>query len=1390
MVSINTNSMNLIVQKNLSSANLGVATAMERMSTGYRINSAKDDAAGYAVASGIMSQIKGLTQAQKNTQDGISLLNLASSSVGNMSKIAQRIKELSIQAANETYGIESRKAMQAEADALIKQLYQIKNTTSFNGINVLGKEEQFFTTSPFGGGTGATTFSATSAATFAGMEATAKLATSFKMKSAIIEEEPQKTEPDMQTETMLTKSAEKARSTALTAAGNTITGSIDLASSGAEKTKTVNIDGTEYTFTNNLATDQQVSYSKDVNSGELTFFGTNLTIKGQKDKEHNVILNGKSLTFEGGDLADTIQVAALSINFVIKGGKGNDIIKSENNSYGTVYGEDGDDNISICYSTTVVGGAGNDTITAIAPRSGVSTGSNTLNGGDGDDIINVYSSTNKLNGDNGEDTFSIFSGSNNMVNGGAGTNLLAIDAGIETVTVKVPGANSFIEEFNASETKTLLIDGKNYTIKNNTGAQTLIYQVNAGVVEFKAGTNLTITAQSDMAHNVKIWGNYTTFEGGDLDDTITVASGAQYSIIKGGKGNDTITNNGHYSNLYGGDGDDIITDNYAYNAIYGEAGNDTIYANHSSANASKYEGGIGNDTIYVNYSGQTVNGNEGDDTFILKTGITNTNIIGGIGNNNIIGNGATNTLKTGFGADDNSFEVKFGSKNETQEIEINGIKYTVKNDFAGENSFGYNFDAITGEINFFGRNFTIEGQKDKEHNVVLRSGYTTFTGGDLDDKIVSRSAYSKVYGGAGDDDINVLNGNGSTAYGDDGNDTMRGTCTKYGGDGDDIIYVSGSGNLGEGGNDTYYINNNGSVVMDQDGDNIFYVNSSGNSITAGSGSDSFYITGSDNQVIQGGAGDDFFSIDGNSNNVIGGTGENYFVVNGNTNTIQGGPDNKDLIVDNGIGNNSSNVTTDPNAGFLSFTSVGQEITFTIAGKTYTVKNQNESGTAPAMNSLRYFLNQNTGELTLEGSNLTITGENDKSHNLVIKGGSNTINGGNLDDKIMVQTGSDNTINGQDGHDTIITNTANNKIQGGKGNDNITVNAENGANLIDGGDGDDVLNINSSNNSNILGGNGNDKINANGSNNIINSGDGNDNVLAIGNSNQITSTSGNNTLNAKGDGNTIIGGAGSDIIGVDGKNNTATAGDGNNTLNIIGEFNTATSGNGNDNINISGSNNQASTTSGNNSFNIKGNSNTVEGGDSADKITVAGKNNTANGNDGDDSFNVSSNADDNTIDGGAGYNTLYNKGTNTTATNVRDITPDPTVIRLQVGTDGSDNSGITFTSSFDLGDFVIDFSTEEKARESMEAIDAIIANLTSKNAEYGAITNRLNSALEMQSVSINNLTAAHSSIMDADIAVESSNFVKNKILEQASASLLSQTKNIQSSLILGLLPIKR
>ncbi len=136
-LSVNTNVASLNTQRNLNSSSNALATSLQRLSTGSRINSAKDDAAGLQIANRLTSQINGMGVAVKNSNDGISMAQTAEGALEQSTNILQRMRDLSLQSANGSNSKEERSALNAEVAELKKELDRIANTTSFGGRKLL-----------------------------------------------------------------------------------------------------------------------------------------------------------------------------------------------------------------------------------------------------------------------------------------------------------------------------------------------------------------------------------------------------------------------------------------------------------------------------------------------------------------------------------------------------------------------------------------------------------------------------------------------------------------------------------------------------------------------------------------------------------------------------------------------------------------------------------------------------------------------------------------------------------------------------------------------------------------------------------------------------------------------------------------------------------------------------------------------------------------------------------------------------------------------------------------------------------------------------------------------------------------------------------------------------
>ena len=134
---INTNIMSLNAQRNLNTSGASLATSIQRLSSGLRINSAKDDAAGLAISERFTTQIRGLDVAARNANDGISLAQTAEGAMTEIGNNLQRIRELAVQSANATNSASDRKALQAEVAQLVSEIDRVATQTDFNGTKLL-----------------------------------------------------------------------------------------------------------------------------------------------------------------------------------------------------------------------------------------------------------------------------------------------------------------------------------------------------------------------------------------------------------------------------------------------------------------------------------------------------------------------------------------------------------------------------------------------------------------------------------------------------------------------------------------------------------------------------------------------------------------------------------------------------------------------------------------------------------------------------------------------------------------------------------------------------------------------------------------------------------------------------------------------------------------------------------------------------------------------------------------------------------------------------------------------------------------------------------------------------------------------------------------------------
>ena len=142
---INTNINSLNAQRNLSTSQSSLAMSMQRLSSGLRVNSAKDDAAGLAIAERMTSQVRGMNVSIRNANDGISMSQTAEGALGKVADSLQRMRELSVQAANATNSSSDKDSLDKEFGELSKEIQRVLGGTSFNGQHMLGSDAKAFT---------------------------------------------------------------------------------------------------------------------------------------------------------------------------------------------------------------------------------------------------------------------------------------------------------------------------------------------------------------------------------------------------------------------------------------------------------------------------------------------------------------------------------------------------------------------------------------------------------------------------------------------------------------------------------------------------------------------------------------------------------------------------------------------------------------------------------------------------------------------------------------------------------------------------------------------------------------------------------------------------------------------------------------------------------------------------------------------------------------------------------------------------------------------------------------------------------------------------------------------------------------------------------------------
>lgn len=639
MLSLNTNISDLILQRTLLDSTYGLNEAINRMTTGFKVNHAKDNAAGYSIIENLNTKISSMLQVQNNTEDGLSLLYTAQDTLDEIVSKYKRLRELSIQAANGTYGGQSLDAIQAEADALQAEIERIKESTTFDGNKIFGQLK---------------TNEAPVARTLSLLNRALNTSNQRNISNVEAENVSLYSQPTRTASTFsLEQPTNNSDSIALMSLDNGVAVAsevIDGGTSGSTtvargQTVTINIDGTLYEVTNRSAT-KDFSWSK---SGDtITFNGATFTIRGESGKAHDVVLNDMYMYFHGAELADKITLNNSLIR--VYSGDGNDIINLRSSFWGHyLFTEDGDDLITGNAMTRsyIYTGAGEDTI----DMNGL--GQCYVDMGADDDIVDIETNTHK--------EFYM-----NAFYGGSGTNTITVRNNTKNAFIYGFGENDTKNttaiELSTGETKNININGRNYTITNKStisDKNIFFYSINETTKEVTLySSQIYTTVNSDENQNIILYSMNSRLTLGAGNDNVCLRGSNSYVYTN--DGNDKIINYGADNNILAGNGDDYIEENSAYSKLYGEAGNDTIVLNIARGNNyTGIDGGIDSDTYHINEKMTLVSDSGGDNTYYINA--DNVNITAGTGNDTFYVSGSNNIINGNAGT--NNFIINKGSNN-------------------------------------------------------------------------------------------------------------------------------------------------------------------------------------------------------------------------------------------------------------------------------------------------------------------------------------------------------------------------------------------------------------------------------------------------------------------------------------------------------------------------------------------------------------------------------------------------------------------------------------------------------------------------------------------------------------------------------------------------------
>ena len=302
MINFTSDVGSMILQSTLESSTIGLNKAIENLTTGFKLNHAKDNAANSSIVTDLSKKISSLLQVRSNTEDGMSLLSTAEGALENIQTLLERLRSIAMQASNETNGSASLASLQKEADEIIAQINQIRESTEFGGIKL-------FYTSKIENSSNAGNNTVVLSNPVSRLRSAASVSNANNNSMSVLLSSSSASTPSAQS------------------SGDVIEGSIAVA---AGQTSSVIIDGVSYSFKNDNTATSNVSYIKDTSTGVLTLICNNFTVKSQSNVSHNLLIQGSNNTVYGGDLDDTLYEVSGYQSNQLYGQGGNDTITINN----------------------------------------------------------------------------------------------------------------------------------------------------------------------------------------------------------------------------------------------------------------------------------------------------------------------------------------------------------------------------------------------------------------------------------------------------------------------------------------------------------------------------------------------------------------------------------------------------------------------------------------------------------------------------------------------------------------------------------------------------------------------------------------------------------------------------------------------------------------------------------------------------------------------------------------------------------------------------------------------------------------------------------------------------------------------------------------------------